>query len=1004
MLGVLAPGLVAQGVMAQGLVAHAQPVRIRYNFNPGWLLHTGDVAGADAAQFEDAAWQPITLPHAFNEDDAFQKAIQNLTTGVAWYRKHWRLPASDRGKQVFLEFEGIRQGGEFWLNGHWLGRHENGVMAFGFDITPWLRPDSDNVLAARIDNSWDYHEKATGSSFEWNDRNFYANYGGINKNVWLHVMDRLHQTLPLYSTLGTTGTYIYARDIDIPGRSAIVTAESQINHSGEGDRRFRYVVRIYDREGSLVRAMRGAEQTIHPGQTLTVRASGRLTGLHFWSWGYGYLYRVVTLLQEGGATIDSVSTETGFRKTAFSNGMLTLNDRPIQVKGYGQRTTNEWPAIGQSVPPWMSDLSNHLIVKSNGNLVRWMHVTPWHQDVQSCDRMGLMESMPAGDAEKDVDGRRWQQRVELMRDAIIYNRNDPSIIFYECGNKGISEAHMLEMKAIRDTWDGHGGRAIGAREMLDSRTAEYGGEMLYINKSAGKPLWAMEYSRDEGLRKYWDNYSPPYHKDGDGPAYKGEDAAIYNRNQDSHAIEDVARWYDYWRERPGTGARVNAGGVNIIFSESNTHYRGAENYRCSGEVDALRIPKDGFYAHQVMWDGWVDVEKPHIHILGHWNYAPGTKKDIYVICSAEKVQLFVNGRSLGWGRQQYRFLYTYENVDWQPGTITAIGYDARGDEVCKTSHETAGAPSRIRLTIQTRPGGMRADGADLALVQVEVTDIKGRRCPTDLSTIHFELEGPATWRGGMAQGPDNYILSRDLPVECGVNRVIIRSGTEGGVIRLSATAEGLQPAVVTFSSRPFVVRDGLSLQMPDDGLTASLGRGPTPAGPSYAESRVLLGSRAPLGSRVPLVIAGATAGANADQAERSYDDNEATDWHNDGSLATAYIDYRLRQPARIGEVVLKLNSFRTRSYPLRILVDGHIVWEGMTERSLGYITLIFKPQTGSTVRIQLMAPATLKDSVAGELSGKKLDDETTNGGGVDSGHLAGSGHLSIIETELYSKE
>src|SRR5579872_2002292 len=162
--------------------------------------------------------------------------------------------------------------------------------------------------------------------------------------------------------------------------------------------------------------------------------------------------------------------------------------------------------------------------------------------------------------------------------------------------------------------------------MLDSKTAEYGGEMLYVDKSAGKPLWEMEYSRDEGLRKYWDNYSPPYHKDGDGPKYKNEDASIYNRNQDSHAIEDVERWYDYWRERPGTGERVSAGGVNIIFSESNTHYRGAENYRRSGEVDALRIPKDGFYAHQVMWDGWVDVERPRIHIIGHWNYAPGVKK------------------------------------------------------------------------------------------------------------------------------------------------------------------------------------------------------------------------------------------------------------------------------------------------------------------------------------------------------------------------------------------
>ena len=163
------------------------------------------------------------------------------------------------------------------------------------------------------------------------------------------------------------------------------------------------------------------------------------------------------------------------------------------MKGYAQRTTNEWPAVGQSVPPWLSDFSNDLMVESNANLVRWMHVTPWKQDVESCDRVGLMQAMPAGDTEKDVEGRRWAQRVELMRDAIIYNRNNPSIVFYEGGNESISEAHMAEMKALRDQYDPHGGRAIGSREMLDSRVAEYGGEMLYINKSARIPFWATEY-------------------------------------------------------------------------------------------------------------------------------------------------------------------------------------------------------------------------------------------------------------------------------------------------------------------------------------------------------------------------------------------------------------------------------------------------------------------------------------------------------------------------------
>ena len=140
-----------------------------------------------------------------------------------------------------------------------------------------------------------------------------------------------------------------------------------------------------------------------------------------------------------------------------------------------------------------------LMVEGGANLVRWMHITPWKQDVESCDRVGLIQAMPAGDAEKDREGRQWEQRMELMRDAIIYNRNNPSILFYECGNESISREHMLQMKAIRDLYDPHGGRAIGSREMLDIREAEYGGEMLYINKSKHHPMWAMEYCRQQGF-------------------------------------------------------------------------------------------------------------------------------------------------------------------------------------------------------------------------------------------------------------------------------------------------------------------------------------------------------------------------------------------------------------------------------------------------------------------------------------------------------------------------
>lgn len=924
--------------------------REKYNFNSDWKLKVGDIAQAESVSYSDTGWKSVTLPHAFNEDEAFKLNIKDLTDTIVWYRKHFRLPADAKGRKVFIEFEGARQGIDLYVNGHLVGQHENGVMAFGFDLTAFVKPGKENVIAARIDNNWDYAEKATGVKYQWSNRNFNANYGGLPKNVWLHVTDKLYQTLPLYSNLQTTGVYIYAEDIQVRARKARIHAESEVKNETKKSQTVGYLVELFDRDGKLVKSFRGEEKKINPGEKVVLSAESEVEGLHFWSWGYGYLYTVKTALCIEGKKTDEVITRTGFRKTRFADGKVWLNDRVIQLKGFAQRTSNEWPAVGMSVPAWLSDYSNGLMVKANANLVRWMHVTPWKQDVESCDRVGLIQAMPAGDAEKDCKGRQWEQRKLVMRDAIIYNRNNPSILFYECGNESISREHMLEMKKIRDEFDYHGGRAIGSREMLDIRDAEYGGEMLYINKSAHHPMWAMEYCRDEGLRKYWDNYSYPYHKDGEGnSAYhsaatgktkKQADASVYNRNQDSFTIENVIRWFDYWRERPGTGKRVSSGGAKIIFSDTNTHFRGVENYRRSGDTDPMRIPKDSYFAHQVMWDGWVDTENPRLHIVGHWNYEPGVVKPVYVVSNTDSVALFLNGKIMGQAQRDYHFLFTFDKIAFTPGVLEAVGYND-GKEVARMQLRTAGKPAKLKLAAIQNPKGWKADGADLVLLQVEVADAEGNRCPLANNLIHFMVEGPAEWRGGIAQGPDNYILSEKLPVECGVNRALLRSSVTAGKVVVRAEAEGLASASLELVSSPVEVQNGLSTYIPGDDLEGSLDRGETPLSPSYVERAV------------DVAVLSAEAGINTEEACKSFDDNELSEWKNDGKASTAWIKYHLERVARVDEICMKLTGWRMRSYPLEIYAGDELIWSGETEKSLGYVHLKVKPVPASEITIRL---------------------------------------------------
>lgn len=964
------------------VVTFAAAARETYNFNSDWLVTTGDGKGYESTALADSAWRRVTLPRAFNQEEAFRLRIDDLTDTVAWYRKHFRLPPSAAGKKVFVEFEGTRQGADVYLNGHHLALHENGVMAFGIDLTPYLNYDGENVIAVRTDNDWHYRERYTGTEFQWNNTNFNANYGGIPKNVFLHVADSVYQTLPLYSTLGTMGVYVYATDIDIPSRSATINVEAEVKNDASSPVEAALLVTVTDRDGKKVAEYCGENVMIPSATSATASASARIDSLNFWSHGYGYLYDVTSALIIAGDTIDPVVTRTGFRKTRFDEGKVWLNDRVIQIKGYAQRTSNEWPGVGMSVPPWLSDFSNNMMVESGANTVRWMHVAPWKQDVESCDRVGLIQAMPAGDAEKDVEGRQWEQRVELMRDAIIYNRNNPSILFYECGNKGITEAHMAEMKALRDAYDPHGGRAIGSREMLDSREAEYGGEMLYINKSGRLPVWDMEYCRDEGLRKYRDSYSYPYHAEGDGPLYRNAPAAEYNHNQDEFAVELVRRWYDYYRERPGSGSRVSSGGVKIIFSDTNTHFRGAENYRRSGVTDAMRIPKDGFFAHQVMWDGWVDSTTSRTHIIGHWNYPDSTVKPVYVVSNSPTVDLMLNDSLIArCDSAEYGFLFTFPAVAFRPGSLVAIGRDRAGNELSRHELTTVGEPTSLRLSATTSPDGLRADGADLALLQVEVVDENGRRCPLDNRPVTFTLSGEGEWIGGIAQGPDNYIGATTLPVECGVNRALIRSTTSPGTITVTASADGLPPATITLNSSEFASEGGLSRTLPSTGLTGYLTHGPTPSEPSYTDRLVTL----------PIVSA--VAGSNGQDVASSYDDNEVTSWQSDGELRNAWITYTLPHPATASEVSMKLTGWRRKSYPIEIYADGHLLVRTHTPKSLGYVHIPLPAHDAArSYTVMLSGSAELNDAFGHitELDAANNTDSSTSG----------TGKLGIVEIEF----
>ena len=352
-----------------------------------------------------------------------------------------------------------------------------------------------------------------------------------------------------------------------------------------------------------------------------------------------------------------------------------------------------------------------------------------------------------------------------------------------------------------------------------------------------------------------------------------------------------------------------------------------------------------------------------------------------MVSTADEVELFLNGRSLGKGRREYNYLFTFDNVAYEPGTLEAVGSDGSRYKL-----ETAGEPYQLKLTTIENPEGMKADGADMVLIQVEVVDRQGRRCPLDDRLINFSLMGEGRWIGGIATGrADNYVGAMVLPVECGVNRVLVRSTVHAGTITVYASADGLrgvQQAVIKTHAAD------VEHQQPALTLKGDLSRGETPLTPSYTDRAT------------GIAIKDAKAGYDSEHALRSYDDNELSEWKNDGRLSTAWITYKLARKAVVSDICLKLTGWRLRSYPLEIYAGKQLIWSGETPRSLGYVHLKPTKQVKTDeVTIRLKGVGKDKDAFGGivevaEPAAGELDlFKAKNGGNTKS-------ELRIVEVDF----
>ena len=412
--------------------------RIRDSFDFGWKFLNGDAPGAQQPSFPDASWKAVDLPHDFSIEGPFSENAPArgqggfLPTGIGWYRKHFNIPESYRGRKVSIEFDGVYQLSEVWINGQSLGKRPYGYIGFSYDLTPHLKFGGDNVIAVKADNS---HQP----NCRW-----YSG-SGIYRHTWLLVTNPVH--------VATWGTFVTTPKVDMD--SAIVEIKTRVRNEGKSDTECRLTSTILDRDGNPAE---GAE----PSESKTIPANGeyefvqqiRVDQPNLWSLENPYLYKVRTSVMEQDRGADSYDTVFGIRRVEFDvdRGFL-LNGRHVRLNGVCLH--HDGGSVGAAVPERVWERRLEILKAAGCNSIRTSHNPYAPEFLDLCDKVGFMvmnEVFDEWKQNKTANGYgqyfdEWSERD--VTGFVRRDRNHPSVLLWSAGNEIGEQAAVNGVEMVK---------------------------------------------------------------------------------------------------------------------------------------------------------------------------------------------------------------------------------------------------------------------------------------------------------------------------------------------------------------------------------------------------------------------------------------------------------------------------------------------------------------------------------------------------------------------------
>ncbi len=774
----------------------------------GWKFTKGDIENAQNAKFDDTSWETVQVPHDWaisgpydKNNDIYTKTSKTGKVkvtmtgrtgalpfiGVGWYRNTFTAPALAKGKRLFIEFDGAMSHTKIYLNGSYIGEWPYGYSSFTFDLTDKVKFGEPNILAVRLENFPKMSRWYPGA--------------GIYRNVRLVYTPQTH--------VAHWGTYITTPGIE----NGDGTVNIKTTIEGNGD--FSLLSEIYSPENKLVKTQKNKFSV--SGKTI-ISQNIVIANPVLWSIDKPKTYTVLSKILRKNEVTDIFSSDFGFRYIKFTaDDGFHLNGKRIRLQGVCMH--HDLGPIGAALN--VSALHRQLrILKEMGcNAIRTSHNPPAPELLALCDTMGFVVMDEAFDEWKKgkvTNGYHtlWDEWSEKDLTAFIRrDRNHPSVVLWSAGNE-------IPEQRDKDSWriakllvdichreDSTRPVSIGMNgyvtiknkfaTQFDVKGWNY--HLDYAKAHEEHPDWAIIASETQSTvesRGYYDTDAIPrkhYTRD--------------NLQCSSYTLE-----YPGWANTPDVGFATLDDNPFIAgefvwtgfdYLGESTPYNVQWPTRSSyfGIVDLCGLPKDMFYLYQQRWS-----DKKVLHVLPHWNWKEGQNVPVHVFTNYNSAELFVNGKSHGIRTKNPEKMYgryrlVWDTLSFVPGELKVVALDKNGKSVKETIVETAGDPYAIKLISDGVP--VKANGEDLAFIEVRIVDKEGRVCPLANNTIHFKVEGKGSYRAsGNGDATDLEVFqSPERKCFYGKCIAIIQTSEEAGEIILTASSENLQTGSIKLVSQ-----------------------------------------------------------------------------------------------------------------------------------------------------------------------------------------------------------